>query len=47
MKLAAAFAIADYLKNPTREQVIAATLDEHVAWKVAKAVKEAAIKSGA
>lgn len=44
MKLAAAFAIADYLKNPTREEVIAPTLDEHVAWKVAKAVKEAAIK---
>jgi malate dehydrogenase (oxaloacetate-decarboxylating) len=47
MKLAAAFAIADYLKNPTPEQVIPATLDEHVAWKVAKAVKDAAIRSGA
>jgi malate dehydrogenase (oxaloacetate-decarboxylating) len=47
MKLAAAFAIADYLKNPTRDQVIAPTLDEHVAWKVARAVKEAAIKSKA
>ncbi|KAA3633663.1 MAG: NADP-dependent malic enzyme [Bacteroidetes bacterium] len=47
MKLAAAFAIADYLKKPSREQVIAATLDEHVAWKVAKAVKDAAIRSGA
>lgn len=47
MKLAAAFAIADYLKTPSREQVIAATLDEHVAWKVAKAVKDAAIRSGA
>ncbi len=47
MKLAAAFAIADYLKNPSKEQVIAATLDEHVAWKVAKAVKDAAIRSGA
>ncbi len=47
MKLAAAFAIADYLKNPTHEQIIPATLDEHVAWKVAKAVRDAAIRSGA
>lgn len=44
MKMAAANAIADYLKHPTRENVIASSLDEHVAWKVAKAVKQAALR---
>ena len=42
MKLAAAFAIADQVVNPTRDQVIPPTLNESVAWAVAKAVKEAA-----
>lgn len=44
MKLAAAYAIADRLENPTRSEVIPATLDEQVAWKVAEAVKETALK---
>ncbi len=44
MKLAAARAIADHLKDPTPEEIIPSTLDEQVAWAVAKAVKEAAIK---
>ncbi len=45
MKLAAAFAIADCVANPTREMVIPATLNEEVAWKVAGAVKNAAMAS--
>jgi malate dehydrogenase (oxaloacetate-decarboxylating) len=44
MKLAAAYAIADYIPNPTRESIIPASLQEQVAWKVADAVKEAALK---
>jgi len=44
MKLAAAFAIADFLPNPTAEMVIPPTLNESVAWKVADAVKKAANK---
>ena len=43
MKLAAAFAIADYIKYPNPHQVIPATLDINVASQVAKAVKEAAL----
>jgi malate dehydrogenase (oxaloacetate-decarboxylating) len=43
MKLAAANAIADHLRNPTREQIIPATLDPAVAHHVAEAVKAAAI----
>lgn len=44
MKLAAAYAIADYIPNPTREAIIPASLQEQVAWKVAEAVKAAALK---
>ena len=44
MKLAAAYAIADFIPNPTRESIIPASLQEQVAWKVAGAVKEAALK---
>ena len=44
MKLAAAYAIADCVPNPTKEMVIPPTLNEAVAWKVAGAVKEAATK---
>lgn len=43
MKLAAAFAIADCVPNPTKEEVIPATLNEAVAYKVAEAVKAAAM----
>ncbi|MCB0524973.1 MAG: NADP-dependent malic enzyme [Lewinellaceae bacterium] len=45
MKLAAAFAIANYLKNPDREHIIPAALDENVAKVVAKAVYNAAMKT--
>jgi malate dehydrogenase (oxaloacetate-decarboxylating) len=44
MKLAAAYAIADFIPTPTRESIIPASLQEQVAWKVADAVKEAALK---
>jgi malate dehydrogenase (oxaloacetate-decarboxylating) len=43
MKLAAAYAIADYLRNPTREEIIPATLDPAVAHRVAEAVRKAAL----
>lgn len=43
MKLAAAYAIADHLSNPTRDHIIPATLDESVAWRVADAVRQAAM----
>jgi len=43
MKMAAAFAIADCISNPTTEEIIPASLDEAVAWRVANAVKEAAL----
>ena len=46
MKLAAAYAIADSVAKPEKELIIPATLNERVAWKVAEAVKEAAIKEG-
>ena len=46
MKLAAAYAIADCMPNPTKEQVIPATLDEQVAWKVAEAVRKVAERGG-
>lgn len=45
MKMAAAFAIADCIPNPTKEEIIPASLDEAVAWRVANAVKEAALSS--
>ncbi|NRA51994.1 MAG: NADP-dependent malic enzyme [Phaeodactylibacter sp.] len=44
MKLAAAYAIADYIPYPTRESIIPTSLQEQVAWRVADAVKEAALK---
>jgi malate dehydrogenase (oxaloacetate-decarboxylating) len=43
MKLAAANAIADHLPNPTKNCIIPATLDESVAYRVADAVREAAL----
>ena len=43
MKLAAAFAIADHLRDPRRDKIIPSTLNESVAWEVAKAVKKAAV----
>lgn len=45
MKMAAAFAIAECIPNPTKEEIIPASLDEAVAWRVANAVKEAALSS--
>lgn len=44
MKMAAAFAIAACIPNPTKDEIIPASLDEAVAWRVANAVKEAALK---
>lgn len=44
MKLAAAYAIADSISNPTKDMIIPPALDEVVAYKVAKAVKAAALK---
>lgn len=44
MKLAAAYAIAESISNPSRDMIIPPALDEVVAYKVAKAVKEAALK---
>lgn len=44
MKLAAAHAIADCLPRPTREQIIPATLDPVVAFRVAEAVKQVALE---
>ncbi len=46
MKLEAAYAIARCVENPTREMVIPPTLNEHVAWRVADAVKKAALEDG-
>ena len=43
MKLAAAFAIAECVSDPGRENIIPATLNEEVAYKVAEAVKKAAM----
>lgn len=43
MKLAAAYAIADMIPNPTREEIIPTSLNERVAWSVADAVYQAAI----
>lgn len=44
MKLEAAYAIAKCVDTPTREKVIPPTLNEHVAWRVAEAVKKAALE---
>jgi malate dehydrogenase (oxaloacetate-decarboxylating) len=45
MKLAAAFAIAKYLKKPDREHIIPAALDKKVATAVARAVYKEAMKA--
>lgn len=44
MKLVAAYAIAEFIREPTKDMIIPATLNEEVAWKVAKAVKAAALE---
>ncbi len=44
MKMAAAFAISECITNPTKEEIIPASLNEAVAWRVAEAVKAAAMK---
>ncbi len=46
MKIAAAHAIANFVKKPQREQIMPSILDKAVTRKVAKAVEEAAIKCG-
>jgi malate dehydrogenase (oxaloacetate-decarboxylating) len=43
MKLAAAHAIAEFLRYPTRKQIIPAALDPAVAYRVADAVRKAAL----
>ena len=47
MKLAAAFAIANCVKNPKPNNIMPSALDKKVGKKVAKEVKEAGIESGA
>lgn len=44
MKLAAAHAIADHIRNPTVDGVIPPTLDEQVAWRVADVVRRVALE---
>ncbi len=44
MKLAAAIAIADSISHPSRDMIIPTALDEIVAYKVAQAVKAAALE---
>jgi malate dehydrogenase (oxaloacetate-decarboxylating) len=44
MKIAAAIAIANCVPKPSEELIIPASLDEQVAWRVAAAVKEAALE---
>ncbi len=46
MKVAAAHAIADYVQKPRREHILPNILDKGVTRAVAKAVKEAAVRSG-
>jgi len=43
MKLAAAYAIADCMTYPTRDMIIPPALNEMVAFKVAEAVRKAAL----
>lgn len=43
MKLAAVHAIAEFIRNPTKEEIIPSTLNEGVAYKVAEAVKNQAL----
>jgi len=47
MKIAAAYAIADLVENPTADYIIPSPFDERVASAVAKAVAETAKKTGA
>ncbi len=47
MKLAAAYAIASCLRFPTRDMVIPPALNEEVAYRVAEAVRKAALEEGA
>jgi malate dehydrogenase (oxaloacetate-decarboxylating) len=42
MKLAAAYAIADSVRNPSKENIIPSALNEKVAYEVARAVQEVA-----
>ena len=44
MKLAAAFAIADFVNDPDPQMIIPPTLNEQVAWSVARAVRDAAMR---
>lgn len=44
MKMAAAYAIADCIDQPTKENIIPATLNDQVAYKVSEAVRKAAMK---
>lgn len=46
MKMAAAFAIAECITNPSLDLIIPPSLDEQVAWRVAAAVKAAALSGG-
>jgi malate dehydrogenase (oxaloacetate-decarboxylating) len=46
MKVAAAHAIADYLKKPTRDRILPNILDKDVTVAVAQAVAKAAEKCG-
>ena len=44
MKLAAAHAIADSVRKPSKENIIPSALNERVAYAVADAVKEVALE---
>jgi len=46
MKVAAAHALADYIKKPTKNRILPSILDRKVTMAVAKGVKEAAIAGG-
>jgi len=44
--VAAAHALADYIKKPTKNRILPSILDRKVTMAVAKGVKEAAIAGG-
>jgi malate dehydrogenase (oxaloacetate-decarboxylating) len=46
MKVAAAYALADYIRHPAKDRILPSVLDRKVTAAIAKAVKEAAIASG-
>jgi malate dehydrogenase (oxaloacetate-decarboxylating) len=46
MKIAAAHALADYVKRPRHDRILPSVLDRQVVTAVAKAVREAAVASG-